>query len=337
LLYGFWKTKNAVREANCAVLVEGQMDFLMAHQDGVGNLVATSGTALTDEHLKLIRRLSENLVLSFDNDSAGKAAAERTIDLAAINDLNTKVIIFDDPALKDPADIAKAKPGHFAELIKKAIPAMEYYFIYYGIDSKGDVAFRKKAIRQALAKIKQISSPVEQHQWLSLLAQRASIPENALTAEMATIAIAAKPGAVVAANPVEHIAETPVNRIDRVVRRILSIALNDKVVLQKALDAKLLFPEKYKKILEYVGQSNQGVTVGDSAIPPELLNTVNLMYLESGFDPAPREVDDLFFELDRTGKTIKRKEMQERIRMAEMAHDDGEVARLLEEFGRLDR
>lgn len=337
LLYGFWKTKTAIRDTQNAVLVEGQMDFLMAYQDGVKNLVATSGTALTDEHLKLIRRLAENLTLSFDNDSAGKAAAERTIDLAQANDLNTKVIVFDDPALKDPADIARSKPGHFAELVKKAIPAMEYYFLYYGIDKAGDVHFRKKAIRQALSKIKQVSSPVERHQWVSLLSQRTSISEAALNAEMDSIALSAKPGNLVAANPVEHNLETPVNRIDRVVRRILSIALGDKAVLQRALSAKTLFPERYQKILEYVGQTNQGVRIGDSAIPQDLLGTVNLMYLESGFEPAPREIEDLFVELERTGKTTKRKEMQERIRRAELAHDDAEVARLLEEFRSLDR
>lgn len=337
LLYGFWKTKNAVREASCAVLVEGQMDFLMAYQDGVKNLVATSGTALTDEHLKLIRRLAENIILSFDNDSAGKAAAERTIDLSQVNDLNTKVIVFDDPALKDPADIAKAKPGHFAELIKKAIPAMEYYFLYYGIDSSAEISFRKKAIRQSLAKIKQISSPVEQHQWIALLAQRTSVPESALLAEMASIPVDAKAGGQVVVHQTEHILETPVNRIDRVVRRILSIALNDKTVLQRALDAKVLFPDRYKKILEYVGQGSQGVAIGDSAIPADLLGTVNLMYLESGFDPAPREVEDLFAELDRTGKTVKRKEVQEKIRKAELEHNEAEVVKLLEEFKALSR
>jgi hypothetical protein len=100
---------------------------------------------------------------------------------------------------------------------------------------------------------------------------------------------------------------------------------------------KVLFPDRYKKILEYVGQGSQGVAIGDSAIPADLLGTVNLMYLESGFDPAPREVEDLFAELDRTGKTVKRKEVQEKIRKAELEHNEAEVVKLLEEFKALSR
>jgi len=66
LLFGFDKTKGFIREANTAVLVEGQMDAILAYQDGVKNVVATSGTALTEGHLHLMRRMAENLVLAFD-------------------------------------------------------------------------------------------------------------------------------------------------------------------------------------------------------------------------------------------------------------------------------
>src|SRR5581483_9077161 len=81
LLYGFWKTKEAVRELKSAVLVEGQMDFLMSYQSGAKNVIASSGTALTADHLRSVHRLAEELILSFDNDVAGSDAAERAIDL----------------------------------------------------------------------------------------------------------------------------------------------------------------------------------------------------------------------------------------------------------------
>src|SRR3989338_4475147 len=79
ILYGFDRAKFAIRSKNAAILVEGQMDLLMCHQAGFDKSVATSGTALTEEQLGRIKRLSENLLLSFDADSAGIKAGERAV------------------------------------------------------------------------------------------------------------------------------------------------------------------------------------------------------------------------------------------------------------------
>jgi DNA primase len=341
LLYGFWKTKNAVRDASCAVLVEGQMDFLMAYQDGVKNLVATSGTALTDEHLKLLRRLSENIVMSFDNDNAGKAAAERTIDLAQLNDFNTKVIIFDDPTLKDPADIAKAKPGHFAELINQAVPAMEYYFFYYGIslaEGSKDIAQTKKAIRNCLIKIKQIQSPIEQAYWVRALTAKTGFPETAIQAEMATLKVTAPVGKrVEEPQGAVPFVEQPMNRLERVVRRILSIAVRDKEVMQQVLKIKHLFPDKYQPVLEYLAQSSTGMQINDSAFPPEIIGVINLIHLEAGFEPGVGEVEVLFAQLGKDFVLIRRRELQEAIRQAEIEKDNDKLTKLLKEYNSLSR
>jgi DNA primase len=334
LLYGFWKTKNAVRDVSQAVLVEGQMDFLMTYQDGVKNVVATSGTALTADHVQLVRRLAENLVLSFDNDNAGRAAAERTIDLAQANDLNTKVIVFDAAAgnAKDPADVAKEKPGYFAELIKKAVPAMEYYFSYYGIDRVGDIALKKKAIRSALTKIKGIASPVEREHWMQLLSSRTRIPEAALTAEMVSLKVEATVGATVDPKVVAAYVEQPQTRLERIIRRILSIALADKAVLQRALDARKEFPAQYQQILEYCAHRENGTEIGDTAIDAELIGLVNLIYLESGIEPGNGEVDALFAQLKKVSLADRRRELQSKIEQAEVAQDGETLTKLLEEY-----
>jgi DNA primase len=334
LLYGFWKTKNAVRDASQAILVEGQMDFLMTYQDGVKNVVATSGTALTADHVQLVRRLAENLVLSFDNDNAGRAAAERTIDLAQASDLNTKVIVFDAAAgtAKDPADLAKEKPGYFAELVKKAIPAMEYYFTYYGIDRGGDIALKKKAIRSALIKIKGIASPIEQEHWMQLLSSRTRMPEAALTAEMNSLKVEAKTGAVIDPKAAAAYVEQPQTRLERIIRRILSLALADKAVLQRALDARKEFPAMYQPILEYCAHRENGTEIGDTAIPAELIGLVNLIYLESGIEPGSGEVDALFAQLKKVSLADRRRELQSKIEQAEVAQDSETLTSLLEEY-----
>lgn len=336
LLFGFWKTKNTIREANQAVLVEGQMDFLMAYQDGVQNLIATSGTALTDEHLALLRRTCENLVLSFDNDNAGKAAAERTIDLAQAHDFNTSVIIFDDPTLKDPADIARAKPGHFAELIKKAIPAMEYYFYYYGINGKNEganIAETKKAIRNVLQKIKPIQSAVEREHWIKLLSKRTGFSDIVIEAEMGNVKAASVIGKKVEEpqGAVPFI-EQPANRIERITRRLLSIALREKEVMTRVLSVKHLFPPSYQPVLEYFAQTVAGVNIDDSAFPPEIIGSINLIHLESGFDPGVGEVEALLAQLGKDSVAYRRKELQEEIRRAEAEGDTDKLTKLLKEY-----
>ena len=324
LLFGFFKSKNFIREQGAAVLVEGQMDFLMAWQDGVKNLVATSGTALTADHLKLVRRIADNLVLSFDNDGAGRAAAERTIDLAQQNDFNTKIIIFDDPKLKDPADIVLAKPGQFAELITKAVPAMEYYFSYYGVNDS-DIGARKKAIRQALAKIKIISSPVEQQHWLSELAVKSRIPESVLIAEMAGVKVDAQPGAPVVA-PETPLEIGPATRSEMIVQRLLSLSIQDSVTADMVRGQLDIFPAAHKGVAEII------LAGSEAKIPLEYAGIGNLIYLQSGFDSKPGEAEELLRHLKKIGLIERKKVLQQEIQGAEQDNDQGRLRRLLEEY-----
>lgn len=183
ILYGLHKSKTSIREKGEAVLVEGQMDFLMAYQDGVKNVVATSGTALTADHLKTLRRLADKLVLSFDSDEAGQLAAERSIELAGAHDFSVKVLTFNE---KDPADIAKTQPGELAKLINNAQPAMDFFFQRYwkGVE---DAAAQKAGIRQILMKIKSIYSDIEKSIWLRRLSELTAVPESDLREEMAKL------------------------------------------------------------------------------------------------------------------------------------------------------
>lgn len=193
LLYGFHKTKNHIREQKFALLVEGQMDFLMVYQDGVRNVAAVSGTALTADHLKTLRRLADQLVLYFDNDEAGLNAAERSIDLTAANDFGVKILILKD--YKDPAEAVLKSPGKLLSLVSEAKHAMEFYFERYLPESlkfkvqssKFDLGDFKKNIRIILGKIKNLTSPVDRSYWLKELSLKTRIEEKALMEEMEQI------------------------------------------------------------------------------------------------------------------------------------------------------
>jgi DNA primase len=332
LLFGFFKTKSAVREQSTAILVEGQMDFLMAYQDGTKNIVATSGTALTVEHLKLIRRLAENLVLSFDNDSAGRAAAERTIDLAAAQDFNVRVIVFDDPELKDPADIARAKPGHFAKLVASAVPAMEYYFNYYGVATAPDIATKKKGVRQVLTKIKAIASLIEQQHWLSLLSVKSGIPESVLTSEMNLLKIEAVAGRIVDAPtvPVPPQAGTPVSRREETIAaRLISLSVANPAVAGLVKANIQLLPDYYQRVFQAT-QLPKG-----SPIPHELMGSVDYAYLQSGFEAAPGEGEALIQRLQGEYAANQKRSLQSQIRAAEQSGDVELLKDLMEKYKKL--
>jgi DNA primase len=183
LLYGFWKSRDGIREAKSAFLVEGQMDFLMSWQAGVKNVIASSGTALTADHLRSVHRLAEELVISFDNDIAGSDAAERAIDLAEANDFTVKVATFKD--FKDAADAVQADPKNVAKAIAGAVPAPAFYFEKYL--PADPMEFKKREglqkLRVVLAKLKNIASPVERGFWLKELATRTGVAEKTLQEE----------------------------------------------------------------------------------------------------------------------------------------------------------
>ncbi len=176
-LYGFDRAKFAIRQNNFAILVEGQMDLLMAHQAGFTNTVASSGTALTERQLVRLKRLSENLLIAFDADGAGEKAAERAIHLALGLGLNVKVIAL---AEKDPADLIQKEPKEWARAVKESRHIVEFL-----LDAilAGNAESRAKVLRiekTLLPLVRLLSSSVEQSHFIKVISERASLREDAL-------------------------------------------------------------------------------------------------------------------------------------------------------------
>jgi DNA primase len=106
-LYGLYQARNAISKLNECLLVEGYTDVISMHQAGVENVVASSGTALTNEQLKLIKRFSKNITIIFDGDSAGIKAALRGLDLAIEEGLNVHLLLLPDG--EDPDSFVQKK------------------------------------------------------------------------------------------------------------------------------------------------------------------------------------------------------------------------------------
>ena len=189
LLYGLDIAKSEIRKKNFAVLVEGQIDLVLSHQAGVANTVASSGTAFTQAHLERLRRLSPRIILAFDGDKAGRAAAEKATDLALSLGLEVKVAKL--PEGKDPADLAKEDPNKWKEVLRQAKPAIEH-FLELLLEAEKDRRKLGKLIEaRLLPKVALLSSSMERSHFISLIARKTDIKEEMIWEDLRSVNVGA--------------------------------------------------------------------------------------------------------------------------------------------------
>ncbi len=178
VLYGLDKAKDQIRKKNYAVLVEGQIDLVLSHQVGVNNVVAASGTAFTEGHLKRLKNLSSRIILAFDGDSAGEKATERASILGISLGFEVKVALL--PSEQDPADLANKDPNTWKDVLREAVPAVEFFFNKVEREEKDPRKLGKQIEKKILPMIKLLGSAIEQSHFISMLAKHTSIKEEAL-------------------------------------------------------------------------------------------------------------------------------------------------------------
>ncbi|HVU06821.1 MAG TPA: DNA primase [Candidatus Paceibacterota bacterium] len=181
-LYGLDKAKTAIRERGYSIVVEGQMDLVMSHQGGFANTVASSGTAFTDDDgadsaFGLLTRLSDNIVLAFDSDSAGQKAVKRIVPAISLG-MNVKIV--DIKGGKDPADIIKANPKDWTTMLGSKKDFIDYLTDII-IDSKANAASVAKQVKTDIFPyIAAIPDDTPRFQAVKKVADRLSISEDAL-------------------------------------------------------------------------------------------------------------------------------------------------------------
>jgi DNA primase len=192
-LYGLDKAKQAIRTADYAILVEGQMDLIMSHQSGLKNTVAVSGTALSDDlekqgdmtGLGLISRLSKNVVVAFDSDSAGVKAALRAARIGLSLGLDIKIAYPEGG--KDPADIIKEDPKAWATSIKNAKNVVEFALDRI-MDRKLDQKHIGVAVKdEVLHLIALTTSAIEQSRLIEITSLKSGIKSDALWKDLARV------------------------------------------------------------------------------------------------------------------------------------------------------
>lgn len=317
VLYGIDKAKDSIRKNNFSILVEGQMDLILSHQAGYRNTIATSGTALSDStvskenvvsNLGLVRRLSSNIVLSFDADKAGANATIRAGKIALSLNMDVKVVEM--PEGVDPADlISKTGIPAWREAIKNSKHIIEFLLnkVLKNYENDGRKAGREIK-EKILPFVNALGSSIEKMYFLKKISDASSIPLDALQDDLKKIEQEFK-------YETEEIKEagetlTKIHRKDRIERNLLGIALWQQTLSTPIVDFKTIF-EKLGKVEEKYKNSKE-----DLIFEAEVshVNNENLekdvaeMFLSFEEENINEELNNKMSELKRTpeGETGKK-------------------------------
>ncbi len=204
VLYGLDQAATAIRKEGRVVLVEGYLDVLTAHQHGYRNVVAPMGTALTEAHIAILKRLTNRLFLALDADTAGAMATMRglevireAMDERAVpvptagglvrleRELDGEVRIVVLPAGHDPDEVIREDPAGWADRLDEALPVLEY--VLQQVARQADLSTAKgkaEAVRQVLPLLAEVHNPVERGHYVQRLAHLLQVEERAILAQL---------------------------------------------------------------------------------------------------------------------------------------------------------
>ncbi|HEY6907095.1 MAG TPA: DNA primase [Ignavibacteriaceae bacterium] len=184
VLYGLSHAKDEIRRVDKAILVEGYMDLISLYQNGIKNVVAVSGTALTEEQVQLLSRYTKNVVLLFDADTAGIKAAMRSIELLLRRDFEIKIIAL--PQGEDPDSyVNNYGKERFEELIKSAKNFLEYQSEYYeSLGMFDDPSKTAEAIRDLVKPLALINDELKVSLLIKNIARKFNLREKLLESEL---------------------------------------------------------------------------------------------------------------------------------------------------------
>lgn len=184
-LYGLYQAKQAIVKKDKCILVEGYMDVISMHQSGVENVVASSGTSLTEGQIRLIHRFTENVTVIYDSDPAGIKASLRGIDLLLAEGLNIKVMLL--PEGDDPDSFAQS---HSSSEVEEYLATHEQDFISFktrilleGLEN--DPVARSRAIQNIVRSISMIPDQITRTVYIGECSRMMGIDEKVLTLQVA--------------------------------------------------------------------------------------------------------------------------------------------------------
>jgi DNA primase len=184
-LFGIDLARTAMHERRAVVIVEGYFDVMAAHRGALANTVASSGTALTRDQAKMLSRHVDSVVLCFDNDDAGNAAASRAVDVIAAEGLPARICVLPD-GCKDPDELVRRDPAGFAMVVDEAPPEWQVLLDRaLGADEGGSIDARRVAAERAVALLARIPEAAARELYVQQAARRLNLTTATLASDVA--------------------------------------------------------------------------------------------------------------------------------------------------------
>jgi len=181
ILYGIYQARTEIKKQDYVIITEGNMDVVASFTSGLRNVIAVSGTSLTKEHIKVLKRYTNNFKFCFDMDEAGQRATKKSIQTCLEEGIDLEIIILP-VAYKDINELTIKEPDNWQKVVTNSIPVMKYFFdLVFEQYDVNDAKGKKMIAHELLNIIKDIDDPIEQSYWLNKLSDRISVDEDILT------------------------------------------------------------------------------------------------------------------------------------------------------------
>ncbi len=357
VVFGLDKAKQEIKRKDLVVMVEGQMDVIACHQAGMKNVVATSGTAMTEEQVQLLKRYSNNIAIAFDADAAGQNAAKRGIEIALSAGLGIKIITIPDGAGKDADECLKKNPEVWFSAVQNAEDIMNWYFVkaFAGKDV-ANPKHKQQIVDILLPDIGRIPYAVERDYWLRELGGRLNVDVSVLKEDMVRLKANFK---FQAPNP-KQISndqtqkERPKTRLDILTERLLILLLRYPKILEIRnlkfdipFEAALSTPA-YSPLYEMIKKrytSSISWTIDDlrhESSSSEVIAQIDTLQMQGDLlfgdikeSDAKEELELITQEIKKEWKHKRLQDLQRALVEAEREHDLDRLAELHKEFENL--
>lgn len=229
ILYGLHLSKNSIRKLNYTVIVEGYLDMMIPYQAGVTNVIATCGTALTVDHIRLLKRHSGNVIMVYDPDTAGEMATLRSLDILVAEDMQVRVASM--PRGDDPDTFVRKNGAQaFWDLLKGSKGLYEYKLeLLKRRHDTGVMEVKVKVAQEMMQTIGLVSNAVLQSAYIKRLAEELGLNEEALRIELKRSKGAKRESADPADADIRLDAQTrQMRQVDKI---LISLMLDDNAVI----------------------------------------------------------------------------------------------------------
>jgi DNA primase len=295
LLYNLHRAKAEATRSGRAFMVEGYTDVVALDQAGIPTGVATCGTALGEDHVRLLARFTDKVILAFDSDEAGARAAERAFAFHQRYPVDLAVLVL--PAGQDPADFINANGGAaFGELAEKAVPLVEYMIerTMVGRDLS-TIEDRTRAVKAGLALLVDLEDPVRREEYARVLADKVGESEGSVMQQLASGDVRGEaPTAGATASALRPARLGPDEEVEREVLKLLVQAPDLCVDWSQRLTPELFAKPTHRKAFELIAEALGGARPSGSV--PELLAIAQ----ERGSDQLARVVAVIAMEPPRS-------------------------------------